>query len=66
MDAAYTEALPKFERARSIAIACYVIGGGLAITGFLLHRRAKQEAAVQVTAVPLPEGGGFVSLEWSR
>jgi hypothetical protein len=64
--AAYDAEYPDFSRARATAISCYVIGAGLAVTGYLLRRSAQREAAVQVSAMPLPEGGGFVSLEWSR
>jgi hypothetical protein len=63
---AYDAAYPKFTKARAIAITCYVVGAGLLVTGYLLRSKAKREASVQLTAVPLPEGGGFVSLGWSR
>jgi hypothetical protein len=62
----YDDQYPAFSRARATAITCYVVGAGLLVTGYLLRRNAKQEASMQVSAVPLPEGGGFVSLEWSR
>ncbi len=64
--AAYDKALPNFRRWRAVAITGYAVGAGLLVTGYLLSWRAKSEAAVQVSAVPLPEGGGFVSLEWAR
>jgi hypothetical protein len=63
---AYDAEYPAFERARAAAITCYVVGAGLLVTGYLLRSKAKREASVQLTAAPLPEGGGFVSLEWSR
>jgi len=64
--AEYDAKLPDFTAARATTIACYAVGAGLLVTGYFLRRSAKKEAAMQVTAVPLPEGGGFVSLEWAR
>jgi hypothetical protein len=63
---AYDAAYPDFSRARATAITCYVVGAGLLVTGYLLRNKAKREASMQITALPLPEGGGFVSLEWAR
>lgn len=55
----------RFELRRNLAIGLYVVGAGLAVTGVLIRKKHNPEAAT-VSAVPLPEGGGFVSVGWSR
>jgi hypothetical protein len=57
---------PAFESARTRTIILYAVSAGALVTGYLLHRKAKNESAVQVGAAPLPEGGAYVSLEWAR
>lgn len=64
--AAYDAAFPDFQKWRVVAITGYAVGAGLLITGYFLRRSANSESGMQVSAVPLPEGGGFVSLEWAR
>lgn len=64
--AAYDAAYPAFDSARTRTIILYAVSAGVLVTGYVLHRRAKHEASVQVGAAPLPEGGAFVSLGWSR
>jgi hypothetical protein len=55
----------RFEFRRNLAVGLYVVGAGLAVTGILIRKKHNPEAAT-VSAVPLPEGGGFVSVGWSR
>lgn len=61
---AYGDAENRFDRARIGAVSLYVIGAGLAVTGYLIRKKTNTETTV--SAIPLPEGGGFVSIGWSR
>jgi hypothetical protein len=61
----YLDAEKRFDRARGAAITLYVVGAGLAVTGYLIRKTFSAEAPA-VSAVPLPEGGGFVSIGWAR
>jgi hypothetical protein len=52
-----------YRTSRIAAISLLAIGGGLAITGYLLHRTGESAA---VAAAPLPEGGAMIAVGWSR
>lgn len=54
-----------FQDARRDTAVAYIVAGGLVVTGYILNRRAKREAAM-VGVAPLPEGGAFVALRWAR
>lgn len=56
---------PAFDRWKPIAITLYVVGGGAAISGYLIRKKYGSEAP-SVSATPLPEGGGLVSVGWMR
>ena len=61
----YRDAENRFDRARVGAITLYAVGAGLAVTGYLIRKKYNAEAPA-VSAVPLPEGGGFVAIGWAR
>jgi hypothetical protein len=63
--AEYEDAGTRFDRLRTATIALYAVGVGLAVTGYLI-RPSGGEHAPAVSAVPLPEGGGFVSVGWMQ
>jgi hypothetical protein len=58
--------LDTFKRTRLTTIVAYSVGAGLLVTGYILNRKAKRESTVNVGAAPLPEGGAFVSVGWTR
>jgi hypothetical protein len=60
----YKDAEPDFDRYRTLSIASYVVGAGLLVTGYFVRHTHKSETTV--SAVPLPEGGGFVSIGWHQ
>ena len=51
-----------YRTSRIAAISLLAVGGGLAITGYLLHRSDESPA---VAAAPLP-GGAMIAVGWSR
>jgi hypothetical protein len=51
-----------YRTSRIAAISLLAVGGGLAITGYLLHRSDESAA---VAAAPLP-GGAMIAVGWSR
>lgn len=57
--------IENYRRLRAFTITCYVISAGLVVTGYVLRKRSQRETA-SIAAVPLPEGGAFVSVGWSR
>jgi hypothetical protein len=61
----YGPAETRFDRARALTIGFYVVGAGVALTGYLIRNKRSPEAAT-VGATPLPEGGAFVSVGWTR
>ena len=61
----YDDAEGRFERARIGAVTLYIVGAGLAVTGYLIRKKHGPESAT-VSAMPLPEGGGLVSVGWIR
>lgn len=54
----------RYDRFRVLSLASYAIGAGLVVTGVLIRKKVSTETAVSAT--PLPEGGAFVSVGWSR
>ena len=54
-----------FDRYRVAAITLYIVGAGAAVTGYVIRKKYSAEAPT-VSAMPLPEGGGFVSVGWAR
>jgi hypothetical protein len=62
--AAYGAAEKPYERWRILSVTGYVLGAAMVVTGILIRKKAPNETAV--SAVPLPEGGAFVSVGWSR
>jgi hypothetical protein len=52
-----------YRSSRIAAISLLAVGGGLAITGLLLHHGDEHAA---VAAAPLPEGGAMIAVGWSR
>jgi len=52
-----------YRTSRVAAISLLAVGGGLAITGYLLHR---SDERASVAAVPLPEGGAMLAVGWQR
>lgn len=63
-DRDYAAAEKRYDRWRPIAIGMYVVGAGLAVTGYLIRKKTGSETTVSAT--PLLEGGGFVSVGWMR
>lgn len=61
----YDENVSQFRRLRAFTITCYALTAGLVVTGYVLRKRSQRETA-SIAAVPLPEGGAFVSVGWSR
>lgn len=62
--AGYRKAEGPYETWRAITIGSYGVGAALFVTGYLLRKSTPESA--QVTALPLPEGGGVVSIGWTR
>jgi hypothetical protein len=52
-----------YRSSRIAAISLLAVGGGLAITGYLLHRHDERAS---VAAAPLPEGGAMIAVGWRR
>ncbi len=52
-----------YRTSRIAAISLLAVGGGLAVTGYLLHR---SDERASVAAVPLPEGGAMLAVGWQR
>lgn len=61
----YDDNVSQFRRLRAFTITCYALSAGLVVTGYVLRKRSQRETA-SIAAVPLPEGGAFVSVGWSR
>ena len=52
-----------YRTSRIAAISLLAVGGGVAITGYLLHRHDERAS---VAAAPLPEGGAMIAVGWQR
>ncbi len=64
-DTKWHDAEKRFDRALKLTVGCYVVGAGLALTGYLIRKKSSPEAPA-IGAIPLPEGGAFVSVGWMR
>jgi len=64
---AYRDAEPAYDASRWLTLGLYAAGGAAVIAGsYLHHRRRERRAEAAVTVLPLPEGGGVVSVGWAR
>jgi len=59
----YDSHIDTYRTTRIAAISLLAVGGGLAITGYLLHRTDEHAS---VAAAPLPEGGAMIAVGWTR
>jgi hypothetical protein len=59
----YTDHSSNYDTARVATISLWAAGGVALIGGYLLHRHDERAS---VAAVPLPGGGGMLSVGWSR
>lgn len=62
-EADWNSHIDTYRTSRIAAISLLAVGGGLAITGYLLHRSDEQAS---VAAAPLPGGGAMIAVGWSR
>jgi hypothetical protein len=59
----YTDHSSNYDTARIATISLWAAGGAALIGGYLLHRH---DESASVAAVPLPGGGGMLSVGWTR
>ncbi len=59
----YNAHIGTYDNARIAAISLLAVGGGLAITGYLLHPSHERAS---VAAAPLPEGGAMIAVGWQH